>query len=119
MLVYSDTRFARQDSEYAMLSGKSPNEASLDRRIAELEGENKRLTGARSKGARGADPVAYRGGASGQDFMELAQEYQREHNCGITEAMSAVAKAHPEVHAEYVAAARQAKPREIVKPKSK
>jgi hypothetical protein len=37
-------------------------------------------------------------------FRTLVDEYKAEHNCGVTEAMKAIVKSHPEEHKKYIEA---------------
>ncbi|KKK75036.1 hypothetical protein LCGC14_2877770, partial [marine sediment metagenome] len=39
-----------------------------------------------------------------KDWKTLVAEYKEEHKCGVTEAMKAIAKSHPEEHEKYKAA---------------
>ena len=41
------------------------------------------------------------------NFRALVDEYQAEHTCGITEAMKAIARLHPDKHAKYIASSKE------------
>lgn len=70
----------------------------------------------------GAPPANFSGdpgkGAE-KDFMQLAEEHRSQHKCDWNKALSAVALAHPKLHAEYVGGCRQSKPREVERAQSK
>ncbi len=107
----------------AITKGLSVVEAKAeysDKLQADIDARDAAELAAKSKkpGAAGVPAIKFSGASENESseekgFLELAGAYKEKHNCSEQVALSATARAHPEVHAAFVAQSREAKPRKI------
>lgn len=100
---YSDPQFVAEQFA-AGVSVEAADAAWQAREIArlktELEQANEKLAKQAPLAASGAEPVGFKADDGGEDFMALARRKSEAEKIPLHKAMSAIAKAHPEVYAK-------------------